>query len=254
MHCPFLSPPKVRYAYLVSLVPLVRTDGKVFADGDTLTPERMIRDPRLLRSSKTEVTRETERVLGLGDSLYFYAGHACPEFGQIVLVYAPEWSSSEPGGATPFDTGGLRLGYVKGTGTDDPVSYCKHHRVDLTSWTGEFAAYIETSFSSPSAYVLGERAQVDDSTGRLLHPENARRAWTWELQIQADHELLANLKLLCVQSELSEALRRELRALPDDEAAAWIDLLSSPVFRVAPAGAEAPLVCSMAEEVISTWL
>jgi hypothetical protein len=66
-------------------------------------------------------------VLGLGDSLYFYVGHACPEFGQIVLVYTPEWSSSEPGGATPFDTGGLRLGYVKGTGTEDPVSYCTSH-------------------------------------------------------------------------------------------------------------------------------
>jgi hypothetical protein len=90
----------VRYAWLVSQVPLVRTDGKVFADGATLTPERMIRDRRLLRSSKTEVTREAEHELGLGDSLYFYVGHACPEFGQIVLVYTSEWSSSERGGAT----------------------------------------------------------------------------------------------------------------------------------------------------------
>jgi len=232
----------------------VRTDGKVFADGTTLTPERMIRDPRLLRSSKTEITRETERALGIGDSLYFYVGHACPEFGQIVLVYAPEWSTFELGGATPFDTGGLRLGYVNGSGTEDAVSYCKNHRVDLPKWVDEFTTYIATYFSTTSAYVLGERARIDDSTGRLLHPKNTRRAWTWELQVEADHDVLANLKLLCVQPEVSEAIRRVLRTLPEDEAAVWVDLLSSPAFRVAPAGAEAPVVCGMAEEVISTWL
>ena len=102
--------------------------------------------------------------------------------------------------------------------------------------------------------MLGERARVDDVSGRLLHPENARRAWTWELQVETDHELLSNLRLLCVPSEVAEALRRELRALPDDEAAAWIDVISSDAFRVTPAGAEAPSVCGMAEEVISTWL
>lgn len=235
-------------------VPLVRTEGKAFADQATLTPERMVRDPRLLRASKTDGTREVERALGLGDSLYFYVGHACPEFGQIVLAYTPEWSTSEPGGATPFDTGGLQLGYVQGNGTDDPVSYCISHRVTLASWLDDFTAYVERHFSSPGAYVLGERAQTDDISGRLLHPSNSRRAWTWELQIESDHQLLANLKLLCVQSELAEAIRRELRMLPDDEAAAWIDLISSSDFRVAPAGAEAPAVCGMAEEVISTWL
>jgi hypothetical protein len=203
----------------VSYVPLVRTEGKAFAEGATLTPERMIRDPRLLRSSKTEASREAERTLGLGDSLYFYVGHACPDFGQIVLVYTTEWSSSEPGGATPFDTGGLRLGYVKGIGTEDAVSYCKNHRVALGKWPSEFAAYVEAYFATTRAYVLGERARVDDSTGRLLHPENVRRAWTWELQVEADHDVLANLKLLCVQPEVSDAIRRVLRVLPDDEAA-----------------------------------
>jgi hypothetical protein len=183
-----------------------------------------------------------------------YVGHACPDFGQIVLVYAPDWSSFKPGGATPFDTGGLKLGYVKGSGTEDPVSYYNAHRVDLTSWASEFITYIRTHFSSPQAYVLGNRASVDDPTGRLLHHENARRAWTWELQVEADRELLADLSLLCVQSEVSEAIRRELRALSDDDAIVWINLLSSSVFRVAPAGAEAPVVCRMAEEVISTWL
>lgn len=235
-------------------VPLVRTEGKAFAEGATLTPERMVRDPRLLRASKTDVTRAVERALGFGDSLYFYAGHACPEFGQIVLAYAPRWSTSKPGGATPFDTGGLQLGYVKGTGTHDPIDYCNRHRVSLASWIDEFAVYLERHFSSPGAYVLGERAGVDDASGRLLHPENSRRAWTWELQIESDHDLLSDLQLLCVQSEVAEALRRELRALPDEEASTWSDVLSSSSFRVAPAGSEAPSVCSMAEEVISTWL
>lgn len=241
----------------MSQVPLVRTEGKAFADGATLTPERMVRDPRLLRASKTDGTRKVERDLGLGDSLYFYAGHACPEFGQIVLAYTSGWSSSEPGGATPFDTGGLQLGYVKGTGTHDPVSYCSSHRVTLTNWIDDFTAYLERHFSSPGAYVLGERAQVDDSSGRLLHPENARRAWTWELQIENDHELLSNLRLLCVQSEVAEAIRNEIRELWDDDevtAAAWHELILSPIFQEAPAGAEASVVCGMAEEKISTWL
>jgi hypothetical protein len=157
-------------------------------------------------------------------------------------------------GCDPFDTGGLRLGYVNGVGTEDAVSYCRHHRVDLRQWIDAFTAYVETHFSTARAYVQGERARVDDSTGRLLHRENTRRAWTWELQVEADHDILANLKLLCVGPEVSDAIRRQVRKLTDADAGLWEALLSSSVFRVAPAGTEAPIVCRMAEEVISSWL
>jgi len=235
-------------------IPIVRTDGKSFATGATLTPQRMLQDAKLLREAKTDVTRRAEAALGLGNSLYFYVGHACPEFGQIVLVYDPTWTETERGSATPFDTGGLYGGFIKGSGTEDPVPYFTRFRVGLASWRKQLGEYVERHFASKRGYVLGDRAVADDSTGRLLHPDNHRRAWTWELQIENDHELLDGLLLLCVQSEVAEALRRELRRLPDDRATLWYELFRSPRFRVAPAAAEAPIVCAMTEEAISTWL
>jgi hypothetical protein len=59
---------------------------------------------------------------------------------------------------------------------------------------------------------------------------------------------------MCVTSEISEALRRHVRALADADAEPWLALFASARFRVAPAGKETAYVCQMAEEMIATWL
>lgn len=238
-------------------IPIVRTEGKSFGDALTLTPEVMLQRPLLLRSRKTDLTREAERNLELGDALYFFVGHACPAFGDIVLAYEPDWTSQSPGTATPFDTGGLHAGYVNANGAASGVegrAYLAAHRVPLSEWRAAFDAFLAQFFASPRAYVLGEAPHTDDPTNRLLHPANERRARTWELQVHDDHPLLRSLLLLCVSSDVAEALRIGLLQLSDADAADWDELLDSARFRAAPAAHDAPILCRMAEQEISSWL
>lgn len=245
------------YRRLVPDVPLVRVEGKAFARGATLTIDRMLREPVLLRASKSDGTRRAESAFNLGDSLYFYVGHACPDFGQIVLVFDPTWSESAPGSTTPFDTGGLLAGLVRADGTDDVPARCRYldqHRRPLLGWRTRFAAYLSMHFASAVDYVLGRRGITDDPSGRLLDPSNERRAWTWELQVHQDHRVTDDLLLLCIPSDVADALRAALLQLPPDEAEPWETLLDSARSRVAPADGEAPVVCSMAEAEIASWL
>ncbi len=69
------------------LIPLVRTEGKIFAGGEpTLDPKNFIDETALQVASRSDKARAAEAAFGLGASLYFYAGYACPRFGDAVLV------------------------------------------------------------------------------------------------------------------------------------------------------------------------
>ena len=52
-------------------------------------------------------TKRTEELLGLPPSAYFYAGRACPDFGNRAFAFAAECEAGHTGAASPFDTGGL---------------------------------------------------------------------------------------------------------------------------------------------------
>src|SRR5262249_31795738 len=58
-------------------------------------------------------TRQTEDSLGLRRSVYFYAGRACEDFGDVALAFGPECERGHNGSASPFDTGGLLNGRIK---------------------------------------------------------------------------------------------------------------------------------------------
>lgn len=182
----------------------------------------------LFRKSKTEGTRAVEDDFGLGDCLYFYAGHACPEFGDVVLVYEPDWTITRRGGATEFDTGGLHAGLVKANGAENAaarVQYFQAHDVGLSVWPAEFTGYVKRHFTSAGAYVRGERPTKDDDSGRLLHPDNERRAWTWEVRLLEDHPAFEDVINIYVTPDYFEDLRREILSLGDSDRRKWIDWL-----------------------------
>jgi hypothetical protein len=192
-------------------IALIRSEGKEFADGPTLSPERFVRLPPLARASKTPATRIVEADFSLGDCLYFYAGHACPDFGDVVLVYDGEMADADSGGATPFDTGGLHAGHVHYSNPRGPATaagYCKAHTCTLSTWRVRADAYIASHFSSASAYVSGHTPITDDPTGRLLHRDNSRRAWTWEIRVHRDHDLEQDLRAIWMSADYYEAVRQ----------------------------------------------
>jgi hypothetical protein len=236
------------------LVPLVRTESKAFAAGPTLSPERFVELPILERASKTDVTRRAEGALGLGDCLYFYAGHACPSFGSLVLAYVADMADRDDGDATPLDTGGLFLGLVHARALDagEPAAaYCRRLRVGLGSWRTEAASYLAEYFSSAAAYVGGEAPLRDDPSGRLKHPENDdRRAWTWEVRILRDHRVEQALRKAWASPDYFEGIRQALRTSTSASATRCADLIGSGVLvRVAPGEPVHP----WAEKEMASW-
>lgn len=193
------------------MIPLIRTEGKQFEEGPTLSPASLLGLPALRRASKSDVTRRVEAAFGLGDCLYFFAGHACPDFGDVVLVYDGDMADGDEGSATPFDTGGLHAGHVhySSSHVESQAEYCKQHAQPLSSWRERAREYLEEHFESPSHYVEGAAPRMDDPSGRLKHPKNSRRAWTWEVRIHRDHPIGDSLRGVWFSEDFYEDLRRE---------------------------------------------
>jgi hypothetical protein len=219
-------------------VPLVRTEGKAFADGPTLSPQIFVELPALERASKTMQARNAEHDFGLGDCLYFFAGHACPDFGGLVLAYAAEMADADDGDATPFDTGGLSLGFVHARDLDKGetrTEYCRKFVVGLGAWRRDAASYIDEYFASPAEYVNGSAPVRDDPSGRLRHPKNDdRRAWTWEVRIRRDHPVEQALRKAWASPDYFEGVRQALRKSTSSAATRCADLLAKGMLVEAP--------------------
>lgn len=201
---------EIAIAMVGNMISLIRTEGKEFADGPTLSPREFLQLPDLRRASKTNRTREAEASLGLGDSLYFFAGYSCPDFGDVVLLYDDGIADKDDGSATPFDTGGLHAGLVHHSSAADAKEYCQQHAVPLSEWRAAIRPYLESYFESSAAYVTGEAPVGDDPSHRLQHPKNSRRAWTWEIRIHRDHPLEQGLRQIWMSAEYLEIVRKGL--------------------------------------------
>lgn len=234
--------------------PLVRAEGKAFAEGLALSAEAFIDLPALQRASKSDVARAAERDFDLGDCLYFFAGHACPDFGGLVLAYAADMADADEGSATPLDTGGLSLGLVHAKTLDAGESraeYCRKLAVKLAGWRQEAAAYIAEYFSSMPDYVTGVAPVRDDPTGRLQHPNNDdRRAWTWEVRIWRDHPIDRALRRAWASSDYFEGIRQALRKSTTAAAARCAALLADRTLVEAPPGEP---VHPFAEKEMASW-
>jgi len=230
--------------------------------GATVTPDGLVEERPLRRASKTDATRTVEAAYNLGDCLYFYAGHACPDFGDFVFVYEPNCMDRSGGDATPFDTGGLYWGYIYVEDFSSPVSvasaanakraYVDDARRRLSTWRRETAMYLAEHFRSVRAYVTGDRPARDDASGRLFHPANGRRAWTWEVRVHHDHPVLSSLRRAWVSNDLYQALRISVMALADDaRRTRWQARLRDRLVVPAPPGASPH---ALAEQEMAAWL
>ncbi len=80
----------------------------IHVSGGTVPFERLVSEPpgEIPTSAHPEycsdLTRRAERLLGLAPSVYFYAGRAHPDFGDVALVFAPGCEASHTGSVTPF--------------------------------------------------------------------------------------------------------------------------------------------------------
>lgn len=224
-------------------IPLVRTDGKLFSDGVTLSPDRFVHAELLSRASKSALTRETEQAYGLGDSLYFFAGYACPSFGDVVFVFEASCLDGIEGGATPFDTGGLYGRKIFARTWDGLERHAEdaarrelvaQSQRTLLDWRSALDAYLAEFFNTPQEYLRGDRPRKDDASGRLRDARNSRRAWTWEVRAHADHPIGQGLRRIWASADYEEAIRQQVLAMDDGKRKSWNERVGKRLVRVAP--------------------
>lgn len=187
-------------------VPLVRVEGKTYTVRPDLsmTPARFAQAEPLDPEARDQIARDTEAAYGLGECLYFYAGFACPDFGDVVLVYEPELSDGHPGNASSFDTGGMFKRYIQGSGLTTDAERAAHAAADLVplaSWRTRLDAWLTEHFPDVIAYLDDTRPFGADPSGRLSHPANDRRAWTLEVRLWDEVALFELLAFAVVRQD-----------------------------------------------------
>jgi hypothetical protein len=193
-----------RCQYIASRMPLVRVivpeNARYLAE-----IESIFRNGLLLRSHKSDYSRQLEQTLGAGDALYFHAGRPHPDYGLAILVFA---DLEEPAEVTPFGLGGLCCpnsddsDLHRGGGCVSPVAHLPEREqrrfVEESTWhddwRAQFAKYLAYYFGSePQRYFLDgddSRPSRSDPDGIFDDPHNRDwRIWTAEVRIQADIRL-----------------------------------------------------------------
>lgn len=209
---------------LARAVPLVHVTGVRHG----VAPDRCVAFERLLFDEPHEIptsdhpvycsdaTRNAEDLLGLGRSAYFYAGRACPDFGDVALAYSAECEIGHTGSVTPFDTGGLILGYIQGNMPPDLADRALFGRVSvilLDGWRDPFAMYIAAYFPDRVGYWTGRPARLDPED-IYQHHGNSYRAWTFEVRFSEGHSIYRHLSGWCARETFMTELRRLLDLTP----------------------------------------
>lgn len=215
---------------------LVRTEGKTYQSGICFDARAVLNEQVLSVDSRDAVARSAESALGLSPSLYFYVGHACPDFGGLVFVFDLGIIASHSGSGSDHDTGGVFAGHIHfdpEKNDEERVAWSRQpsHSWQLSEVEQRTRAFASTHFASLEAYLRGSRAIVADADGRLLHVRNERRAWTSEVRLGEDHALLSGLKLLAMSTPLFEAFRDQVMNAPEAQRSRWQPLLSRRVVR-----------------------
>jgi hypothetical protein len=144
--------------------------------------------------------------------VYFYAGRAHPDFGNVALVFAAGCEVDHTGSATPFDTGGLmradrpiRLRLVPADGESKRTQYCKASEIPLPRWRDVFAQVLAAYFDRAADYWLG-RPRPYDPEG-LYELNDDWRAWTFEVRFSEAQAMDARVAW-CSDESVMAALRR----------------------------------------------
>lgn len=144
----------------------------------------------------SDATRRAESLLGLAPSAYFYAGRACPDFGDVALAFGPSCDARHTVSVTPFDTGGLvhekRFIRCNLNGPNDEaalVDFAKASEIPGAAWRDDFARFLSAYFDPLTDYWEG-RPAYDDTEGLFTLAANSFRAWTFEVRFAEGHSVL----------------------------------------------------------------
>ncbi len=203
-----------------------------YEDGYKYTVDELYNETQLRRSSKNQVARNAEKAFDLGDCLYFYAGYACPRFGNIVFVFEASITDGRSGNAGDFDSGGLQRELIHFSNRPhDVVDWAKKHTWDLADWPRRCEHHVTTYWGGDWAkFVRGDWANTDDAEGRLLHSNNKREAWSVEVRLHNDHNITDGLLRIAIPEASLISIRGQIRRDRDtDRRKRWEQRMSQRV-------------------------
>lgn len=130
-------------------------------------------------------TRDVELLLGFPPSVYFYAGRAHPQYGEVALAFLPEVERTVAHSATPFDSGGVAREDGRGYHFTPPAGMS---RADFAracileaDWRAEFARWLAGYFPSGARGYWERPPEREDPNG-LYSAGNDWSAWVWEVR------------------------------------------------------------------------
>lgn len=210
---------RIRADVVAGAICIVHVSG-VGEDGHGVPFDRLVTEPpyELPTSGHAEycsdATRRAEDLLDLGRSLYFYAGRALPEFGDVALAFAPACEIHHAGSATPFDTGGLmrehpfRVMHLALNPTDgqaERVVYGKASVFQLAEWRLAFGQVLAAYFRRLEDYWLTRPHWVDPE--RLYVLNSHWRAWAFEVRF-AVPQAIDGCIAWCMKKDMWSRLQR----------------------------------------------
>lgn len=179
----------VRSIYLVHVTKL----GKLMASEGVLKTSKDKGSPD---------TIECEKNFSFPPSLYFYAGRACPSFGDVAFVFRPGIEGRHNGDANPFDTGGACDGkYPKIKNNIGKAKQLVQETLySLDTWREAFKDFLKAFFpSSCSAYFCGKPEPEGDwgpedlpakpGCYEIDEKKPYWKAWTWEVRCYEEHRV-----------------------------------------------------------------
>lgn len=139
----------------------------------------------------SESTTLAETGLGISPSWYWYVARTENVFGRMLSFWSPATSTwvADERGVCPFDTGGLWHGFIRTNpvlveGAQKKALFSRYDLV-LSDWEPKFRLYLQENYSTAQDYIHG-RCPTKRPTEILPDPENASRAWTWEVRVRRD--------------------------------------------------------------------
>ncbi len=182
-------------------------------------------------------TKRTEEMLGLPPSAYFYAGRACPDFGNTALAFAAECEAGHTGSASPFDTGSLlstpphlKLRMNPNDGEAERVTFGKASTIPLDRWRETFGTFLAAYFDSDIDY-WHKKPNRHDPEGRF-ELNTDWRAWTFEIRFSEGQSIHARAAW-CAREDVMRKLQKLVDeappAIPGDPPSALEQFFAGPL-------------------------
>ena len=159
-------------------------------------------------------TRAAEDEFGLGRCVYFYAGKAHPDFGNVAMAFSPDCEASHKNGsATPFDTGGLWHSFITpNLCSGISKEFCRQALISLSDWRAELARFLAAYFSPLVDYWTGLRvADFHDPEDIFVYGAGDWRRWVFEVRFHEGHSLLAHKLCWTRTRSATDLLHQEMR-------------------------------------------